>query len=749
MPEQEKRKETRRDLWTLYAKAKKMLADGVPYMEVNARINETTGGSKPTQSNPKGKAGAYPGIASLEQALGIGDERGRGEKLAGSLGQVAEGLTLAHTGEIAGIGAELLDPILPGEQTYGGTRARVESAIDEHREEYPVSSFAGEMAGAMLPAVATKGKSLLPRLGGRAASGGMATHGIASGAAAPAGGIATRAIESGGRGLIQGAIGGAGYGHGAAEPGQRGEGALIGAAAGAGTGAVLGSGIPVGGALMRRLGLGATEQIPIVGHAVADNLRTRFPARNLANAELQGALRDAGVDPAVAARTLREMPSGSMLADVDPALARLARAAKTAFPSFDNSEGPVRRVLARFNNRGTRMAGSLRQTTGLPRGESADEVYKAGYEMWVKRHLEPLNLANPYVGGFGDMRLESTLKRNPILKDVLRNSEFYSEADWTKNKKLSFQALWDTRQRLQNRLGGNLVGGEREAINKSLKELDVIMNDMPGFAESQASFAALNVRRRAYTKGRELANKSEFEIKQEWDKTFAKNADGSRGMPDVERQTAFREGMLDRIEEDLLKRGTGGTRGGELASQAQEQTGLVGRLRVLFDEGLDGDVRYAQWVRSLNDEYRWGVTTQQLLGNSTTAQQQADLGLGAYVTTKRAALNELLSVAFEDPELRRQASRQVGELLMSTDVDAAEQMLMRLMEADALASMSKAGGRAAGEAGGSLARSMGANEQQPQQPMAPPPPPSAMTQSGGGGLLNDTTRRNQQSLMSL
>lgn len=76
-------------LWRLYGHVRAAQRKGMGHQDLNADIRRVTGGK-------------IAGIASLEKMLGIGDPKGRGEKLRESVANIADKATLGYGGEIRG-----------------------------------------------------------------------------------------------------------------------------------------------------------------------------------------------------------------------------------------------------------------------------------------------------------------------------------------------------------------------------------------------------------------------------------------------------------------------------------------------------------------------------------------------------------------------------------------------------------------------------------------------------------------------
>lgn len=691
-------------LWQLYGKARKLQREGMSYQEVSKMIADYT-------------KNEIPGMASLENALGADKPReGVAETLRANVATALEGTTGAHVGEIGGIMSGVkaaAGAMLPGGETpqeafspaYLGRREQIESMIRSHQEEHPGVAALTEMTGAALPMVAT---------GGVSAGGSI-------------GSVAQRGLAGAGRGAVMGGAGGAAYGHGAAEPGSRKRGMLIGGLLGTGVGFSAGGALPFIGAGARKLGLGLLDEMGGAGRKLAQSLRDKGSARQIANTEMRAAVREAETTPQAIAAKMRGSPSDEMIMNMDPSLARQARAARNTYAGLDRERGPVQRVMARFLETGDRVASRLRKGTRIARTpESSRAVTEAAEELWRAEHLAPLREANPI---FGDMRLRKTLKDNEEILDFLRHSKFFDGEDFNETGRISYKAADDTIKRMRaSWRGGNHADDDLKAAFEVFEE--IVGDRVEGYSAAKDVWRMIQARSRGYDSGMKLVNRSEAEIREAY-RVAAKEGPEAVG--------ALREGWMDALEKTLRNDESGGAIARKLErGSGDPSTGLISRLKILFD---GDDAAYGRFVEEAASDNRWAVSTRALTGNSTTPQQIADQ-LGGYITTKRAAMNEFLSVVFEDKEIRRRASKQIGELLMSGDDAAVEEFLVRMLrEKSSMQMLGKQGMTALGMVPGILS----SDEAQSRQPV----PTGVMGIQERGipvpdttGLLNTMLKRN-------
>jgi hypothetical protein len=614
---QEKPEVSKKTLWKLYAQVRRLQREGWDYQKINDKLLED---------------GRVDGIANLEQQLGIHEQTSsRKGRLQGAAANIAEGATFGHAGELGG----MIAGMIPGGMDYEAGRERIESRIGAHRDEFPKSAIAGEMAGAAVPTM---------MLGG--------------GSPAASGGILGRSVAGAGQGALLGGMGGAAYGHGLAEPGGRMRGTAVGGAFGAGAGGVLGGMTPAAGGVLRNLGVRTMENFGPLGQRAAARVRDQFPARKLAGAELAGAMEAAGMPADAAAVKIGGMPKGSVLADLDPVLADQARAARNTAPSLRRVGGPVQNVTDRHYQRGARMASELRGLTGLDEVAHPDAVLTAAKQAWRKNYLKPIQESNPEWTHRG---LAQALDDFPEIGEFL-GREGVQLRNLRTGEPISFGKAWDALQEMKGALGGKLPSNRYESMTQAIDALDGMMQEaIPNFGQSQRFYANVNARHRAYKAGEAMRNKSPRQIEYEY---------GELG-GEME-QTAFREGLLDSVEDALRKDATGAGPAAQMVRGGENRD----KLRVLFPD----DNAFEAWIQSLQNEARWGITYNSLMGNSSTALQLADQSGSV---SKYAVLNEILSVMFEDPLIRRQASEQVGQVLLSEGRVAATELAARIVAHEA------------------------------------------------------------------
>lgn len=191
-----------------------------------------------------------------------------------------------------------------GDEAYDQAYQDIQNELGGYRERNPITAGGAELAGGLLPMAASY---FVP--GGQAAAPATTARGI--------GALARMAANPVLRGAVTGATTGAIAGAGAASPGQRGEGALVGGAIGTGVGAAA----PV---VMRGAGSGYNwlrDRLIPTEEAVTSGAAQRI------NRALSTARGGEGMTPAEAAQVMAEDRARgipSTFANVDPATVGLA-----------------------------------------------------------------------------------------------------------------------------------------------------------------------------------------------------------------------------------------------------------------------------------------------------------------------------------------------------------------------------------------------------------------------------------------
>jgi hypothetical protein len=588
----------------LLAQARAAREKGFSLEQVNARIVELTNGE-------------HTGMASLAV---IADEE-KPITTRDIVRSEVHGATFGFGDELRGLAAAAV----PGGQGYAEARDDWREAQNEFRRQHPYAAFGSEMVGGLL----------VPVGGGAKLAQGLARPGAGLLARMGAGAVAGGAVGAG-----AGALVGAGESEAdpLREPGRLARDVAIGTGIGLGVGGVTGGVLPAVGAAAGKTSRFARELIAPEAAAKAEARRT-----------LRRTLEASGLTPREVEARLIELGPEGVIADVDPVLAREARAASNQAPSLGRTGGPVDEIASRAESRGDRLAASLRRAAGI--GESYDDAYKAA-EAARKRisteHYQPLEGRYPAV----DDPEIARLMQEPGIANILKRvaPEVYNG-----NRQPSFMELQEVRMILEDLWKGakgrypNRANTYRTLHNEFR---DAMEEAMPGFAEAQKAYRAASERLRSFKSGYDM-----------WNKPAREQANALAELS-PEAQEAFRIGLLTRWEEALLTREGGGAAAGRLMAAGDE---MKAQLLQLFggEEGL------ANFLATRDIEGSFAVTNNWLRGNSTTAMQLSD-ALESAPMSRSALLNKVWNALFSPGEARRMQAEQVGRTLLGRDIGALE-----------------------------------------------------------------------------
>jgi hypothetical protein len=583
-------------------------------MDVNARIKELTGGQ-------------YIGMAALAAEVEKEPEpMTTGDLVMGGI----EGMTFGRAGELAGLAAA----VVPGGEDFAGARELVEEDLSRFKEEHPIAGYGSEIYGGLA----------MPVGGGAKLATSMMRPGMGL-----LGRMGAAAVAGGGTGLLAGALQGGGMSEPMPweDPGQYARDVAAGGAIGGGLGAAVGGVLPAIGAGAGKAGRFARELIGPEGAARSEAGRT-----------LRRTLEAAGLTPDEVAAELERLGPHATIADVDPVLAREARAASNQAPSLGRSGGPVEGIAARQEARGDRMARAMREAAGI--SETYDDAYKASeaaVDAVRKQHYQPLEQMYTAVDDAGVARMLNDPGISPFVRRVAK--EVYD------GKRLpNFRELQEIRGYVEDAF---LSAKRAGRVNRSgtyrqyLNDLTDAMEDaMPGYRAANAAYRDAQSTLKSFKRGYDM-----------WNKPAREQASAIAELkPDA--QEAFRIGLLTRWEEALTTREGGGAAAGRLMAAGDE---VKAQLLQLFggEDGLN------MFLRTRDIEGAFAVTSNWLRGNSTTAMQLSD-ALESAPMSRSALLNRVWNALFSPGEARRLQAEQVGGLLMSRDVDrlrdAAQQGLL-------------------------------------------------------------------------
>jgi len=619
------------DLAELLRFARRALERGADPEAVDARIEKITDGMIPNVDSLARLAGGV----SLDTTDPTTFQGGTPGPVQDFIRSLAQGATFGFADELYGLGERLTAP--RGERDEAQRRATAASRenLARIREERPVASLLGEMAGGAAVPLGSGmgiGRAVLARTGSRLAAG------LLGGAAG-------------------GGMGGALVGAGEADEGSRTAGAVAGGAIGAPAGAVVGAAGGLLGNLAGRAGIASRQP--------ADYART----------QLRRGLREADIPIEDVVSRLRGMPEGSVVADMAPNLGREARGAVNQSSALVGPGGPVRTLERRAGERGERLARDLRSATGLQRSfDESMEAAEQAYKYVSETMYQPLERAHPKVSDPRVLEVLSDPRVMPVVRKVdrrlarrLRVPEELAEAPpeaiarfrASQDIAPTFRQLQDIRGHLRDAAKAAHREGKNYARDQAFEALDrvnaALEEALPGFREANRAAWEATQRIGAHELGQKAATgrKPPREIMRALEE-----------LPTDEARDAFRQGMLDQIERNLRERAGGGSEALKMITGGDT---MMDRLRLLVgsDEGM------AELLSGIEREVRWSRTWNALAGNSTTAQQAADI-LAQVPTTKRDAFMRVLGwVTGLNAAERRQAADILGRVLLEDGEEAA------------------------------------------------------------------------------
>lgn len=602
----------------LLRQATAAIRQGADPAAVNQRIAQLTGGqftdtqalARAIQQTPREQTPEEAAQARLA-------ERG-GSALSDFLRMAAQGATFGFADELAGLGAALV----PGGRGYREAVEESRQRVEDLRLLAPGASAAAEIAGGV--AVPFAGAARLTRSLVR-----------------PGAGLLGRAAAGAGAGAATGAAAGAATGFGEAEGdiGERLPAAGRGAAAGGGVGGLLGGVLPV-------VGAGA-------GRALRFGDEVLFPqsaGTREARRAVQAAFEEAGIAPEDVRRGMAALGPEAVIADLDPALARRARAAVNLAPSLERVGGPVQRLAERTEARGERLARAMREASGITETmESGKALAERAVEDVRARYYRPLEQAFPEVTG---PNITEAL-RDPRIAQVARRT-----ARDLDERPPSFTELQDIMGNLRDRFMAARKARKPHMYHKALDDYNKLVSameqDIPGFREAQDAFMRAARTVQAFGAGAKAWTKSAREIRE-----------AMAELP-PEAHDAFRTGLLQRWEESLLsKEGTSGAVNSILKAGPE----IREQIRIVFGS----DEAFQDFLRTRGLERQFRLTEAAVQGNSTTAKQVLDTLDPP--RSREQLFARVWDALFSPGEARRVREQAVGEALLGRDIDAVLRML--------------------------------------------------------------------------
>jgi len=465
---------------------------------------------------------------------------------------IAQGLSLGFADEIfAGLRAPFGEGSLG--ENYGKALQQERDVLKQYRQDYPISSAAYEVGGAILPAIFT------------------------GGAAAPAAATRTAAVLSGlGRGALSGAKFGAVYGFGS------GEGDVLGRAANAGVNALIGG---VGGGVLGGVG-GALKGS---GGALVDWVRNKAGNRlaGVVSREVQRIAEQGGMtaDEVIAGvaegrimaenRTLESMIR-SFYAEGGPAGAEIKRTL-TARPG-ETRAAAMEEVQGALGSPGNPLA-NRRASEELTRRAEAEAYERAltsnGVDLpappQIVAALEDLAIRTPAAlrDAAEVARVQYGVK--PFFEVAEDGSVAFARAPTLREAELTYRSLRDMKGAAYTGGRGTLGGALGDVAEELKGEMDVASSAL---AAARAEAAGVRNARDAFVAGQEAIRRSPDELA-----LIIKDIEALG--PDA--VAAFREGMLTSIRAGMSKPSAAP---GLMRGLADEETGAGTALRLALPPGL-------------------------------------------------------------------------------------------------------------------------------------------------------------------
>ena len=397
---------------------------------------------------------------------------------------------------------------------------------------------------------------------------------------------------------------------------------------------------------------------------MANRMRYRGQAASMAEREIRKVLREAGIEatPEAVDLAMRGKLSGApgVVADLDPQLGAQAGRAVQADRGLGAVGGPARKIEARHLGRGKRMSQFTREATEMPQRRPGPETIRREKRAWWRKDiLEPMR---GQVGEFGSMRMGKVFKDHPEIANAFRQHPKYKPDFKPSEGKMEFGTAWDVLQDLSNRVKrgfknpgsvGTSTLDDMVAARDAWRE---VLEEVDGFADAMRMYRSFTSEHAGRTLGMKASNKSSGAIAEDM------KALSSEYGPDA--VAFYREGLLDVLEDKLIKRAAGGTTAKTLTIGGDD----LDKMRVLFKPGPEGDAAFAMWQKRLVQEGMMELTSGFVSGKMPVLTEQ-EMRVG-YITTKRAMMNQALSDVIEDPATAAAAARLAGEFYMAPASEA-------------------------------------------------------------------------------
>lgn len=581
--------------------------------------------------------GQFKDLASLEDAVKAKDNPapGMAEGLARS---ATKGLTFGFNDEIAGA----IDKLFGGD--YTATRDAERQADAAFRGQHPAIATGSEIAGGLLPLLASGGAS--------APVSGAAT------AAEATPSIATLARAGAATGALAGAVSGAGNSEAPTLPGVLKDAGVSGAVGGVG-GAVL-------GAAQRPL---ASASMGVL-HTLQDWLNPVAAGLRRANTQL------GKIAPADLAQQIGEMeavrPGQGMVADASPVMGRALRAAANVSPEVQDAAS--KSLAARQSGAGERLANDLVDQAGVPElngvevKDAMTNIVGHG-KAFNKKLYSPLESMYPAV-----VPNESSMPLFELLTDP-RVEKIYSDVvgPGARSSSPGFKDLQQVLIRLKDEAGSAFASGKGGAGGE-YKDLarqfaDAMEHAMPGFRAANRGYASGQAALEGFDAGTKALSVDSRIIPRQ---IALLEKRGGREAAD-----AYRMGMLDDLAQQMRAAATN-------RDAAARYTNMGPEIESRLSNAFPDQRSFRAFLRRANVEEMFAQTQRAVAGNSTTAGQSemaAQLTGAPSLGTRPGVVEKVLHAAEQalHGDVREQAGRQSGNMLMArgTRMQAVADQIMR------------------------------------------------------------------------
>jgi len=535
--------------------------------------------------------------------------------VAGTVRAGLQGMTFGASDEIGSAVAALAGSIKTGE-SFGSVYDKMHQGTQDKREQFRDDQPALAMGAEMLGGVATGA------MGGAKALGSQAFR--QAGNAGKFGRIA-------GVGAAEGSL----YGAGAADQGERVEGAA--------TGAVM-------GAALSPLVAGGANALGKLGAGVANysNKKLGEGAKSQAVRAIRDAADSEGIDGAQAWRQMRELGPEGTITDLGDSFRSLARAGmdtvgpmKTAARKMVNErqKGMQDRLMESVEKSTGKSAGAFRQTLKQRIKQRSDEAGPMFDDAYSKGVEETVGL--------------KVLVNNPLMKSAMRKGKVYAEAEGKGVDNL--RVLHYAKMDLDDQIGKAMRAGEKNKarllLSRKRELLDEVGAQNPEYVAALDNFAGHSAIANALESGSKLLKTSPDDL-----------AEITQNMTKSELE-AFKMGgiksvgdMLDGTNQNAdAVRKLLGTR------KIQEQLGFV------IDDPAD-------FLKRAAAESEMSTTRGMIVGGPNTAERLAaqkalstsiDPGVGMSIASgDPAAITSTIIRTFSESKPSREMIQNLGDLML-------------------------------------------------------------------------------------